>query len=336
MDLMEEKHQLEQALAQITLEPISEEVMLINQEEYIPGSQYTQDKDEPISTTMTYAPQIAYTQAATGSSGFGMGTNPNTGLSGGPLPTSGMTGGTGGLTQTEGGNIGSSSLIGAAPSGQSGTTLGTTQGGMQGSHPTSSGSSHPSGGTGPPTGPPAGPPAGGPPAGGPPAGPLGRQPPPPPPGGNLPAQQVVQGGPVPPPNGALKGHPPEIFDGQQANAIKFGREFGLWRICNSRNESMTNPFQRVALALLYIKGPHVNNWVAQQINKAATKVYNNVYLETDERIWQEWKQAFDLVFTDTASVEQAYAELTKLEMKNNEIDKYIAAFERLRIRARWE
>ena len=56
-------------------------------------------------------------------------------------------------------------------------------------------------------------------------------------------------------NGALKGHAPEIFDGQRKNASKFMREFGLWKICNIRNESMTNPFQRVALALSYIKGP---------------------------------------------------------------------------------
>ena len=97
-----------------------------------------------------------------------------------------------------------------------------------------------------------------------------------------------------------------------------------------------NPFQRVVLALSYIKGPHVNDWVAQQINKAATKVYNNIYLETDERIWQEWEQAFNLAFTDTTSVEQAYTELTKLEMKNDKIDEYITAFERLCIRARWE
>ena len=99
---------------------------------------------------------------------------------------------------------------------------------------------------------------------------------------------------------------------------------------------MTNPFQRVVLALSYIKGPHVNNWLAQQMNEAATKVYNNIDPETDERIWQEWEQVFDLMFMDTASVEQAYTELTKLEMKNDKIDEYITAFERLRIRARWE
>ena len=206
---------------------------------------------------------------------------------------------------------------------------------------TGSGGSNPSGGTvppsggpplgGPPTGGPPGPPTGGPPAGGPPA------PPPPPPGGNPPAQPAqAQAGPLPAPNGSLKGHPPEIFDGQRKNATKFGREFGLWRICNSRNEAMVNPYQRVALALSYIKGPRVDDWVAQQMVAAATKVYNGIYLETDERLWTEWETTFTTAFTDTASAEQAYADLTKLEMRGDEIDEYIATFEHLREKAGWE
>jgi hypothetical protein len=53
----------------------------------------------------------------------------------------------------------------------------------------------------------------------------------------------------------MKGHAPEVFDGQRKNASIFMREFGLWKICNIRNGSTMNPFQRVALALPYIKGP---------------------------------------------------------------------------------
>ena len=66
-----------------------------------------------------------------------------------------------------------------------------------------------------------------------------------------PAQQA---GALPGANGAMKGHAPEIFDGQRKNATKFMREFGLWKICNVRNKAMINPFQRIALALSYMKG----------------------------------------------------------------------------------
>ena len=41
-----------------------------------------------------------------------------------------------------------------------------------------------------------------------------------------------QAGALPGANGAMKGHAPEIFDGQRKNAAKFMREFGLWKICN--------------------------------------------------------------------------------------------------------
>ena len=57
----------------------------------------------------------------------------------------------------------------------------------------------------------------------------------------------------------MKGHAPEIFDGQRKNAAKFMREFGLWKICNVWNEAMINPFQRIALVLSYMKGPKVDD-----------------------------------------------------------------------------
>ena len=146
-------------------------------------------------------------------------------------------------------------------------------------------------------------------------------------------------------NGALKGHAPEIFDGQRKNASKFMREFGLWKICNIRNESMMNPFQRVALALSYIKGPRVDDWVLQQGDELAVRVQGDTraqpptpptHNENDEWLWTHFVDEFQRAFTDTASAEQAYEDLTKLEMKGDDVDEYVAAFERLIVRAGWE
>jgi hypothetical protein len=39
---------------------------------------------------------------------------------------------------------------------------------------------------------------------------------------------------------------------------------------------------------------------------------------------------------DTMSSEQAYSDLTKLEMKGDEIDDYVTTFENLIVRAGWE
>jgi hypothetical protein len=43
-------------------------------------------------------------------------------------------------------------------------------------------------------------------------------------------------------NGAMRGHAPEIFNGQCKNAAKFMYEFRLWKICNVCNEAMINLF----------------------------------------------------------------------------------------------
>ena len=46
-------------------------------------------------------------------------------------------------------------------------------------------------------------------------------------------------------------------------------------------------------------------------------------------LWNEFVGDFTNVFEDTAAYKQAYADLTKLEMKNDKANNYIAAFERL-------
>ena len=51
----------------------------------------------------------------------------------------------------------------------------------------------------------------------------------------------------------------------------------------------------------------------------------------DEVLWNDFITDFTGAFA-----EQAYANLTKLEMKGDGIDEYIAVFEYLLIRARWE
>jgi len=69
----------------------------------------------------------------------------------------------------------------------------------------------------------------------------------------------------------MRGHPPEIFDGQRKNTHKFVREFNLWRMYNIKNDAMNHPYQRVALALSYIKGPKVDDWVATRRMKCTTR-----------------------------------------------------------------
>jgi hypothetical protein len=56
-------------------------------------------------------------------------------------------------------------------------------------------------------------------------------------------------------------------------------------------------------------------------------------LETDERLWAEFVGDFTRAYLETASAEQVYAELTRLKMRNDKIDKYIATFGHLQTKA---
>jgi Zinc knuckle len=188
-------------------------------------------------------------------------------------------------------------------------------------------------GGGPPARPPGG--GGGPPAGGPPGGtapiPAAAAAP------NLPGIQ----------NGALKGAVPTTFDGDRAKTDQFIREFGLYCVVNLDNTTIVSPFRCVALALIFMCGPKVDDWVIQYIDHVGTKVYSDqttnpptpaMHQFNDEQLWMEFVADFHRVYSDTAEAEGAYAKLMALSMKDGDgqLDNYIAEFETLLQKARWE
>ena len=108
---------------------------------------------------------------------------------------------------------------------------------------------------------------------------------------------------------------------------------------------MINPFQRIALTLSYMKGPKVDDWVLQQGDRLTIRVQGNTLVnpmippthhDDNETLWREFVADFTRAFTDTASSKQAYAALTDLQMKGEDIDDYIATFESLIVKAGWE
>jgi len=244
-------------------------------------------------------------------------TLPASGVSSGPSRTiqtvSGMVGSGGQTGGTASQPIGVASGQGSGPSTRTPATGGPT---LQGTQP-SGGSGSGGGGGGGSSG----------------GGVLG--PPVPPPGRQAAVQGAPIAGPLPAANGVLRGHPPEIFDGQRKNTQKFVKEFTLWKMCNLQNEAMTNPFQRIVLALSYIKGPRVDDWVTKTSDNTVRKVFGDpqaippimpIYADNDKNLWNEFVNEFG----------QAYADLSKLEMKGDEIDKYIAMFKHLLARAGWD
>src|SRR5258707_13852696 len=112
-----------------------------------------------------------------------------------------------------------------------------------------------------------------------------------------------------------------------------------------RNEGMLNPFNCNTLALSYIKGVQVDDWVAQQIDEVYWKAYGNntvqpniapIYADNDERLWSEFVDEFIDAFGDWASEERAYGDLKGLELKGDTAEGYISTFECLMKQACWE
>jgi hypothetical protein len=68
---------------------------------------------------------------------------------------------------------------------------------------------------------------------------------------------------------------PTTFDGNHAKMDQFIREFGLYHMVNLDNTTIVSPFRHVVLALMFMCGPKVDDWVIQYIDLVGIKVYGN-------------------------------------------------------------
>ncbi len=69
------------------------------------------------------------------------------------------------------------------------------------------------------------------------------------------------GQPLPLGNRSLKGIAPAIFDGNRKNTRQFTQEFTLYRMINQDTLTMKNTYTWMALALSFMRGPVINDWI---------------------------------------------------------------------------
>ena len=70
-----------------------------------------------------------------------------------------------------------------------------------------------------------------------------------------------------PVHSSLKGTPPTIFDGNQKMTKQFTQEFMLYRMINKDSSMMKNAYTHTTLALSFMWGPAINDWVIQQTER---------------------------------------------------------------------
>jgi hypothetical protein len=130
-------------------------------------------------------------------------------------------------------------------------------------------------------------------------------------------------------NGKLAGLPPTVFTGDRTESDKFLKEFKQWRLLNRNHEEMKQPYNRVLMALTYIKGPRVEDWQEARLEELTN---TNLHLD-DEALWTNFEQKFKDAYTDSNKKRATYDKLMTLQMKGGDIDTYITTFDNLLAKA---
>ena len=58
------------------------------------------------------------------------------------------------------------------------------------------------------------------------------------------------------------------FDGSRSKSDVFIQEFELYMNVNEDNHAIIQPYRRIFLALSYMKGPKINDWVRMMAEQA--------------------------------------------------------------------
>jgi hypothetical protein len=89
-------------------------------------------------------------------------------------------------------------------------------------------------------------------------------------------------------------------------------------------------YLRVLLALSFIKGPNVVNWVGTQFNQLEEDLVNICGGDKDdEDLWTEFEKRFKRAYISSTAKKSAYVKLQSLKMKGDQLDEYIVDFSTL-------
>ena len=142
-----------------------------------------------------------------------------------------------------------------------------------------------------------------------------------------------------PPNGGMRGVPPTIFDGTRSKADNFWGQFHRFKLVNRTHEAMKVPFDRVLMALTYMRGPLINDRVDQQEKNIAVQINTtkrNPYVRMTKPCGANSKLHSLTHGPILRKKQNAYDQLMHLTMNGWDVDTYIATFDRLALAAGWD
>jgi hypothetical protein len=95
------------------------------------------------------------------------------------------------------------------------------------------------------------------------------------------------------------GEPPEFFNGNVANTEKFIHQFNVYQWMNRNHASILDPLSRIAVFVNLIRGPDVEDWGRQALQRTDERVRNGM-APNDEWLWHELSREFQAQFKDPA------------------------------------
>src|SRR6202012_5027745 len=160
------------------------------------------------------------------------------------------------------------------------------------------------------------------------------------PGGGGPPSGGFPGGGGGPPAGGLDNKlirsPPDIFNGDRTKTKSFLSQWEIYRGVNAMSQVMVVPYSRAMFFFTYIKGELVDEWVANAAIWLQQQVLQNGRSMNDEYLWNEVRAGFLRKFENTMEQEDARTELRKGFKMGDNVDAYIAKFETLVQKARYD
>jgi len=131
----------------------------------------------------------------------------------------------------------------------------------------------------------------------------------------------------------LEGIHPDKFNGDRSQTTRFLAAFNRFMLMNYKADIARDPIMHSIYFLSLLEGPKCKGWVDAADRWLRHIVEDPSMIPCWSNAWKEFKKRFKEAFSDYVECERAQDKLKKLKMRNNNLDKYLAAFETHALRA---
>jgi retrotransposon gag protein len=128
------------------------------------------------------------------------------------------------------------------------------------------------------------------------------------------------------PGGRLEGNPPEKFSGDHSDTSDFLMRFKQFMSLNRTSAIAKDPIRKAMYFLSFMTGTKTKGWTRMQSLWLQDAEEDPSIIPATRNVWQMVEHDFKQTFVDYAVKEKAQDELHKLQMKEGNIDQYIADF----------